>query len=107
MTDDFLQNPSPLGTVQLSDEIFGIEAKSFLKGLKIWIMRRLRSLVWKQWKNPKTRVRNLEKLGIAHHDAMLCGNARKKYWHMSKIKWVPIAMPERYFIDKGLYLPGN
>jgi len=83
------------------------EAKSFLKGLKIWIMRRLRSLVWKQWKNPQTRVRNLEKLGVAHHDAMLCGNARKKYWRMSKIKWVAIAMPERYFIDKGLYLPGN
>jgi len=83
------------------------EAQSFLKGLKIWIMRRLRSLVWKQWKNPKTRVRNLEKLGIAHHDAMLCGNARKKYRHMSKIKWVAIAMPEKYFIEKGLYLPGN
>jgi RNA-directed DNA polymerase len=83
------------------------EAKSFLKGLKIWILRRLRSLVWKQWKNPKARVRNLEKLGIAHKDAMLCGNARKKYWHMSKIKWVAIAMPEKYFTDKGLYLPGN
>ena len=83
------------------------EAKSFLKGLKIWIMRRLRSLIWKQWKNPKTRVRNLEKLGIAHRDAMLCGNARKKYWRMSKIKWVAIAMPEKYFIEKGLYLPGN
>ena len=83
------------------------EAKSFLKGLKIWIMQRLRSLVWKQWKNPKTRIRNLEKLGIAHQDAMLCGNIRKKYRHMSKVKWVAIAMPERYFIDKGLYLPGN
>lgn len=82
------------------------EAKSFLKGLKIWIMRRLRSLVWKQWKNPKTRVINLKKLGIAHHDAMLCGNARKKYWHMSKIKWVAIAMPERYFTDRGLCFPG-
>lgn len=82
------------------------EAKSFLKGLKIWILRRLRSLVWKQWKNPKTRVTNLKKLGIAHQDAMLCGNARKKYWHMSKIKWVAIAMPEKYFVDRGLYLPG-
>jgi len=59
---------------------------------------RLRSLIWKQWKNPKTRVHNLESLGIAHRDAMLCGNARKKYWHMSKIKWVAIAMPEKYFI---------
>lgn len=83
------------------------EAKSFLKGLKIWIMRRLRSLIWKQWKNPRTRVRNLKKLGIAHKDAMLCGNARKKYWHMSKIKWVAIATPEKYFIAKGLHFPGN
>ena len=83
------------------------EARYFLKGLKVWILRRLRSLVWKQWKNPKTRVRNLKKLGIAHEYAMTCGNARKKYWHMSKIKWVAIAMPERYFIEKGLYLPGN
>ena len=82
------------------------EAKSFLKGLKIWIMRRLRSLVWKQWKNPNTRVANLKKLGISHVNAMLCGNARKKYWHMSKIKWVAIAMPERFFTDRGLYLPG-
>ena len=81
------------------------EAKSFLKGLKIWIMRRLRSLVWKQWKNPKTRVTNLKKLGISHNDAMLCGNARKKYWHMSKIKWVAIAMPERFFLNRGLCFP--
>lgn len=83
------------------------EAKSFLKGLKVWIMRRLRSLIWKQWKNPRTRVRNLEKLGIAHEDAMLCGNARKKYWRMSKVKWVAIAMPEKYFVAKGLCFPGN
>ena len=82
------------------------EAKSFLKGLKTWIMRRLRSLVWKQWKNPKTRVANLKKLGITHEDAMLCGNARKKYWHMSKIKWVAVAMPERFFTDRRLCFPG-
>jgi len=84
-----------------------VEARSFLKGLKTWIMRRLRSLIWKQWKNPRTRVRNLIKLGITHRDAVLCGNARKSYWHMSKIKWVAVAMPEMYFVRKGLYFPGN
>lgn len=83
------------------------EARHILKPLKTWIVRRLRCLVWKQWKNPRTKVRNLEKLGIDHGNAMICGNARKKYWRMSKVKWVAIAMPERYFIDKGLYLPGN
>lgn len=83
------------------------EARHILKALKTWIIRRLRCLVWKQWKNPRTKVQNLEKLGIDHPNAMICGNARKKYWRMSKVKWVAIAMPERYFIDKGLYLPGN
>ena len=83
------------------------EARHILKSLKTWIIRRLRCLVWKQWKNPRTKVRNLQKLGIDHVNAMICGNARKKHWRMSKVKWVAIAMPERYFIDKGLYLPGN
>lgn len=36
-----------------------------------WIIRRLRFLVWKQWKNPHTKVRNLKKLGIDHQHAVL------------------------------------
>lgn len=83
------------------------EAKYILKSLKTWIIRRLRCFVWKQWKNPRTKVRNLEKLGIDHNHAVSCGNARKKHWRMSKVKWVAMAMPEHYFITKGLYLPGN
>lgn len=83
------------------------EARYILKALKTWILRRLRSLVWKQWKNPRTRARNLEKLGIDHEHAMTCGNARKKYWRMSRVKWVVFALSELYFVKKGLYLPGN
>jgi group II intron reverse transcriptase/maturase len=83
------------------------EARYLFKSLKVWIIRRLRCVVWKQWKNPRTRVRNLEKLGIAHKDAMLCGNARKKYWRMSKVKWAAIALPPRYFFEQGLFLPAQ
>lgn len=83
------------------------EARYVLKALKTWITRRLRCLVWKQWKIPRTKVRNLKKLGIDHEHAMTCGNARKKYWRMSKVKWVVFALSEHYFINKGLYLPGN
>jgi RNA-directed DNA polymerase len=83
------------------------EARYLFKSLKGWIIRRMRCLVWKQWKNPRTRVRNLEKLGIAHKDAVRCGNARKKYWRMSKVKWVFIALPNRYFFERGLFLPAQ
>jgi len=26
---------------------------------------------------------------------------------MSKVKWVIIALPNKYFLNLGLYLPGN
>ena len=83
------------------------EARSIFKSLNGWIIRRLRCLLWTQWKNPRTKVRNLLKLGISRKHAFLSGNARKKMWHMSKIKWVIIALPNRYFLERGLYLPGN
>jgi RNA-directed DNA polymerase len=71
------------------------------KALKTWIIRRLRGLVWKQWKNPRAKVRNLKKLGIDHPHAVTCGNARKKHWPMSKVKWVAVAMPQYYFVVRG------
>lgn len=83
------------------------EARHILKALNMWVVRRLRCIVWKQWKNPRTKIRNLEKSGIAHKDAVLCGNARKKHWRMSRVKWVVIALPKQYFISLGLFLPGN
>ena len=83
------------------------EARAIFRSLNGWILRRLRCFVWTQWKNPRTRVRNLLKLGISRRDAFLCGNARKKMWHMSRIKWVIIAIPNKYFLDRDLFLPGN
>ena len=83
------------------------ETRHIFKALNSWIIRRLRCIVWKQWKNPRTKVRNLKKLGIAHKQAVSCGNARKKHWRMSRVKWVVIALPKQYFFYKGLFLPGN
>ena len=82
------------------------EARYIFKALNNWIIRRLRCIVWKQWKNPRTKVRNLLKRGISHKHAVSCGNARKKHWRMSRVKWVIIALPKRYFISLGLFLPG-
>jgi len=82
------------------------EAKHVLKALNKWIIRRLRCVVWKQWKNPRTKVRNLKKLGIPHGPAVMCGNARKKCWRMSKVRWINYALPPRYFLSRGLFLPG-
>jgi len=41
------------------------DMKSFLPKVDEWYRRRLRMVIWKQWKRIKTRLRNLIKLGIA------------------------------------------
>ncbi len=83
------------------------ETRKIFKSLNGWIIRRLRCVLWKQWKNPRTKIRNLLKRGISHKHAVFCGCARKKHWRMSRVKWVIVALPNKYFLDLGLYLPGN
>lgn len=76
------------------------------KSINYWIIRRLRSIVWKQWKNYRTRIRELKKRGISHSNAVPVGCSRKGPWRMSKVKWVAFALPRAHFISLGLFLPG-
>lgn len=46
-----------------------------------WYRRRLRMVIWKQWKRVKTKIRNLIKLGVNKHKAYQWGNTKKGYWH--------------------------
>jgi group II intron reverse transcriptase/maturase len=46
-----------------------------------WYRRRLRMVIWKQWKRIRTRMRNLIKLGINKYKAWEFANTRKSYWH--------------------------
>jgi len=85
---------------------YGItESFNRLRPLPHWIRRRLRALVWKHWKNRKTRVRELLKRGITRKYALTTGCARKGPWRMSKVKWVNIALPDAYFTSLGLLFP--
>lgn len=60
--------------------------KTFIKETKGWLNRRLRQLIWKRWKKPRTRYRNLRKYGIKHDSAMGLANSRKGYWRISRSK---------------------
>jgi len=48
-----------------------------------WLRRRLRCGIWKQWKKVKTRMRNLQRLGISKDQAYQWANTRKGYWRIS------------------------
>lgn len=52
-----------------------------------WYRRRLRMVLWKQWKRVHTRLANLTKLGIAKSKAWEYANTRKGYWHIAK-SWI-------------------
>ena len=80
------------------------ETYSFIRSLNYWIMRRLRALLWHQWKNRRTRIRELKKRGVPHLKAVFAGCSRKGPWRMSRVKWVHMALPNAYFTSRGLYL---
>lgn len=48
-----------------------------------WMRRRIRMYIWKQWKKPRTRVKNLTKLGIPEWQAYQWGNTRLGYWRIA------------------------
>lgn len=63
---------------------FGIASmKNTMSEWDGWIRRRLRMYIWKQWRKPRTRVRNLVKLGMPEWQAYRNGNSRKGYWKIS------------------------
>lgn len=60
---------------------FGIASmKNTMQEWDGWLRRRFRCYIWKQWKRPRTRVVNLEKLGMPQWQAYRNGNSRKGYW---------------------------
>jgi group II intron reverse transcriptase/maturase len=59
------------------------DMRKLLERVDTWYRRRLRMVIWKQWKRIRTRGRNLMKLGINKHKAWEWANTRKGYWHIA------------------------
>jgi RNA-directed DNA polymerase len=78
------------------------EVKGIFEELDSWIRRKLRAIVWRQWKRVYTRARNLMKRGLEAAHAWKCAfNGRGPWWnagasHMNK------AFPKKLFEQLGL-----
>ena len=80
-----------------------IETPSTLRDLDSWIRRRLRCFMMKRWiNNCHTRYRALRALGVSDQNARPVAGFRKGPWVLSHIQPVRVAMPNRFFADKGL-----
>ena len=64
--------------------------------------RRVRCVIWKQWKNPKTRFNNLKKLGVATNKAKIIAYTRKSYWNISKSLQIHVVISNKNLKLKGL-----
>ena len=59
------------------------DMESLLAKVDEWYRRRLRMVIWKQWKRIGTKVVNLVKLGVKKSKAWEWANTRKGYWHIA------------------------
>ncbi len=83
---------------------YGIASmKNNIEDINGWLYHRIRMCIWKQWKLPKTRMRNLVKLGVAEHYAATIAYSRRKYWFISNNKAVTWALNKERLIRSGFY----
>ena len=79
------------------------DMKNRIDDLNSWLYHRIRMCIWKQWKLPRTKMRNLVKLGVAEHYAATIAYSRKKYWYISNNKAVIWALSKERLINSGFY----
>ena len=75
---------------------------SAAKDLAEWIRRRVRLYYWKQWKQPRTRRRNLLALGADPATVHMATRSRKGYWRMSQNEIVRYALNNRWLEEQGV-----
>lgn len=68
-----------------------------------WIRRRIRMAYWRQWRKPRTKVRNLMRLGVRIQAAVACGITSKGPWRSSKTPGINQALSNAYLKSQGLY----
>jgi RNA-directed DNA polymerase len=76
-------------------------AKTLMQHLDGNVRTRLRMCSWKQWKNIKTRRRNLLKLGAKARDAFLWGRSSKGYCRVAQTYILSQTLTVAYYRKQG------
>jgi RNA-directed DNA polymerase len=78
------------------------ETPSVLRTLDRWVRRRLRSLVWKQWRRGPTRFAELRRRGVGHDLAAQTAGSAHGAWRISNSPALTAALPTAFFRALGL-----
>ena len=79
------------------------DMKTTAEKLDQWLRRRYRMYIWKQWKKPRTRYRNLRKLGVPEKHARMTAASRKSYWAASDFPAVKRAITKERLERAGYF----
>ncbi|MCC8080565.1 MAG: group II intron reverse transcriptase/maturase, partial [Lachnospiraceae bacterium] len=83
---------------------YGIASmKNYIAEINGWLYHRIRMCIWKQWKRPRTKVRNLMKLGVPFDLAFQTGNTRRGYWFTTHTVAVNMALTKERLVRSGFY----
>ncbi|MER8969140.1 group II intron reverse transcriptase/maturase [Mesorhizobium sp. M0808] len=78
------------------------ETRTELRSLDRWIRRRLRAIVWKQWKYGTTRFAELRRRSIRKELAAKAAGSPHGVWRLSQSPALSMAFPNAFFRDHGL-----
>jgi len=78
------------------------QTPSVLHRLEQWMRRRLRSMIWKQWKRGQVRFRNLRQRNIGTDLAAATAGSARGPWRLADSPALHAAFPIAYFDALGL-----
>lgn len=74
-----------------------------VRELDQWIRRRMRLYHWKQWGRPRTRRRNLLRLGVDRDKVKMASRSRKGPWRIVNVEVVRFALTNAWLESQGLH----
>jgi len=78
------------------------ETPSVLRALDQWIRRRLRAIVWKQWKHGRTRYAELRRRGVGRNLAAQTAGSPHGPWRLSNSPALTIALSNASLVSLGV-----
>ena len=78
------------------------ETKGFAEELDKWVRRRLRQILWIQWKKPATRLRRLKERRLDDERSFRSVNNGRGSWYNSGASHMNHAYPSKAFAEMGL-----
>jgi len=78
------------------------EVKIFAEDIDGWVRRRLRLILWKQWKRPWTRRKRLIEAGLSEERAVMSAFNRRGSWWNSGASHMNDAFRKKFFDRLGL-----